>query len=182
MNLDATAVDEQLGWHAIDPGRGGIGTLGHAELGPSPKSVVEGLLRSIDRLRAVAPAPAALQGMNDPGQHSPVIDAGNTARLVRQQRLNDRPFPVRQFVASPCHPKLLPEALNQSCSLPASQFMSLRSSLGRSNYCLASMVQVGSVKVGNFCGESDKLNYGYILTSLHMAQKAPITRQFALED
>jgi hypothetical protein len=38
-----------------------------------------------------------------PVDHSTIIDPWRTARLVRRQRLDDRPFAVRQFVSSLYH-------------------------------------------------------------------------------
>src|SRR5690606_16136119 len=96
VNLDAAAVDEQLRGHAVDPGKVGEDTLPHAALGPAPETVVERLLRSVDVLRTIAPAPAALQRLDDPRQHSPVVDPGHAARVRRQERLDPRPLLIRK--------------------------------------------------------------------------------------
>lgn len=97
----------------------------HSSFAPADKPIVA-RGRGTVALWYLCPWRACSEPPKNTVQHSPVIDAGNAARLVRQQRLNDRPLPVRQFVASPRHPKLLFEALNQPTALPASQFMSLR--------------------------------------------------------
>ena len=125
VDADAGGIDH----HDLAFESGGNGSqkpVPHPGFAPADEPVVAGG-RGTVALWYLCPWRACSEPPKNTVQHSPVIDAGNAARLVRQQRLNDRPFPVRQFVASPCHPKLLPEALNQSCSLPASQFMSLRS-------------------------------------------------------
>jgi len=92
VDLDARAVDEQPGWYAIHPGKVGKDALPHASLGPAPEAVVERLLRPIDVLRAVTPAPAALQRMDDPGKHTPIVDPRHPARIGRQERLDPRPL------------------------------------------------------------------------------------------
>jgi hypothetical protein len=59
----------------------------------------------------------------------PVINAGNTARLVRQQRRDDQPFPVRQFVSPPRHQtSIAMESLNHASQKTSRPFMSLRPS------------------------------------------------------
>lgn len=119
VDLDATAVDEQLGRYAIDPGQVGEDTLPHTALGPSPKPVVEGLLRPVDMLRAVAPAPAALQGMNDPGKHAPVIDPRHPSRITRQMRLDPCPLLIRK-----------PEKIRHAYRLPSGDNESRKSGHG----------------------------------------------------
>ena len=96
MDLDATAVDEQLGWNAVDPGEVGEDALPYAALGPASEPVVERLLRPVDVLRTVSPATAALQGMNDTGKHAPVIDPRHPARVARQKRFDPQPLLVRK--------------------------------------------------------------------------------------
>lgn len=66
VHLDARAVDEQPGWHAVDPGKVGKYALPNAALGPAPEAVVERLLRPVDMLGAIAPAATALQCMDNP--------------------------------------------------------------------------------------------------------------------
>src|SRR5690606_281973 len=92
VDLDARAVDEQPGGYAIHPGKVGKDALPHASLSPAPEAVVERLLRPIDELRAVTPAPAALQRMDDPGKHTPIVDPRHPARIGRQERLDPRPL------------------------------------------------------------------------------------------
>lgn len=71
--LDAGAVDEQLGGNVLDPGKLGEDTFPYGALGPAPDPVIE-RLRPVDMLRAIAPAPSALQSMDDIRKHAPVID------------------------------------------------------------------------------------------------------------
>ena len=97
----------------------------HPSFAPADEPVVASR-RGAVALGYLGPWRACSEPPENAVQHAPVINAGNAARLVWQKRLDNRPFPVRQFVASPFHPKLLPEALNQPTTLPASQFMSLR--------------------------------------------------------
>ena len=51
-------------------------------------------------------------------------------------------------------------------------------SLGRAHYCLASLLEVGWVKIDRFKGSSEKKRYAYILTPSGLTQKAEITGRF----
>jgi EPS-associated MarR family transcriptional regulator len=51
-------------------------------------------------------------------------------------------------------------------------------SLGKANYCLKALVQVGWVKAGNFARSKNKTGYAYALTPKGMAEKAALTVQF----
>lgn len=51
-------------------------------------------------------------------------------------------------------------------------------SLGRAHYCLASLLEVGWVKMSRFKGSSEKKQYAYILTPSGISQKAEITGRF----
>ena len=105
MDLDAGTVDEELGRHTLDPGKLGEDALPHVALGPAPEPVVERLLRPVDMLRTIAPATAALQGMDNAGEHPTVIDPRHTTRIGRQERLDPRPLLIRkpeEIRHSPC--------------------------------------------------------------------------------
>ena len=96
MDLDAAAVDEEPFRDAIDPGELGEDALPHAALGPAPEPVVKRLLRPVDLLGTIAPATAALQSMDNPGEHPTVIDPRHTTRILRQKRFNPRPLLIRK--------------------------------------------------------------------------------------
>lgn len=96
MDFDTAAVDEELGRHALDPGKLGEDALPHASLGPASEPVVERLLRPVDVLRTIAPAATALQCMDDAGEHPTVIDPRHTTRSLRQERLDPRPLLIRK--------------------------------------------------------------------------------------
>ena len=87
VDLDTTAIDEQPGRHTLNPGEPSEDALPHTAPGPAPEPVVERLLRTVDRLRTVAPATAALQSMDDPGKNASVIDPWHPARILRQRPL-----------------------------------------------------------------------------------------------
>ena len=75
-------------------------------------------------------------------QYPTVIDARDTTRLARRQRLDDRPFLVCQFVSQPRHSASMAiKTQNQANGQTSSRFMSLRPSKphgplsgGSSNY------------------------------------------------
>ena len=81
-----------------------------AELPPPDEAVVAGRRRSV-ALRNVRPGRAGPQPPVDAVQHLPIIGPRHPARLVRQQRLDDRPFEIRQLVAACAH-RAPPRSLN----------------------------------------------------------------------
>ena len=54
-------------------------------------------------------------------------------------------------------------------------------SVGKINYCLKALVQVGLVKMNNFASSKNKLRYAYILTPKGFSEKAQITKRFLAE-
>ena len=51
-------------------------------------------------------------------------------------------------------------------------------SLGKTNYLLKSLIDVGWVKLDNFQKSDNKLGYAYLLTPTGVTQKAAITLRF----
>ena len=51
-------------------------------------------------------------------------------------------------------------------------------SLGSINYCIKALIEKGYVKVSNFSGNPNKLDYAYWLTPSGIAAKAALTGQF----
>lgn len=51
-------------------------------------------------------------------------------------------------------------------------------SLGKVNYCLKALIDIGLVKIKNFHNSNNKLNYIYILTPKGIEEKKIITLQF----
>ena len=51
-------------------------------------------------------------------------------------------------------------------------------SLGKTNYLLKSLIDVGWIKLGNFQKSRDKWGYAYFLTPKGMTEKAAITIRF----
>jgi hypothetical protein len=94
MCFDAGAVDEQAVGHPLGPRQRAENVFPDAPLGPAHETVVERLLRTVDMLRAIAPASTALQGMNDAGKHTAIINPLRTAQAGRQQRLDPRPLAI----------------------------------------------------------------------------------------
>jgi hypothetical protein len=94
MDLDAAAVDEQAIGGAFFAGKCAEDPFPDAALRPSDEAVVERLLRTVDILRAIGPASATFQRMDDPAQHSAIIDTLHAANVSRQQRLDPRPLRI----------------------------------------------------------------------------------------
>jgi EPS-associated MarR family transcriptional regulator len=55
---------------------------------------------------------------------------------------------------------------------------SLGMSLGKINYCLSALVEVGFVKLGNFSRSNSKMSYLYLLTPEGAKAKLLITQRF----
>ena len=51
-------------------------------------------------------------------------------------------------------------------------------SIGKVNYCLKALKDIGFIKVVNFNNSNQKLKYRYILTSKGIQQKIIITKEF----
>ena len=54
-------------------------------------------------------------------------------------------------------------------------------SIGKVNYCLRALIDVGFIKVKNFRNSNNKLNYAYILTPRGIKEKTSITKQFIIK-
>ena len=54
-------------------------------------------------------------------------------------------------------------------------------SIGKVNYCLKALIDIGFIKIHNFNNSNKKLNYAYILTSKGIQEKTVITKQFILQ-
>ena len=55
-------------------------------------------------------------------------------------------------------------------------------SIGKVNYCLKALVDIGFIKVDNFTKSNQKINYAYILTPKGMQEKVAITKQFIIKN
>ena len=51
-------------------------------------------------------------------------------------------------------------------------------SLGKVNYCLKALINVGWVKAGNFVRSNNKICYAYVLTPAGLREKTKITARF----
>ena len=51
-------------------------------------------------------------------------------------------------------------------------------SLGKTNYLIRSLLDVGWLKLGNFRRSNNKMGYAYILTPRGLADKAEVTQRF----
>ena len=51
-------------------------------------------------------------------------------------------------------------------------------SLGKVNYCLKALIDVGQIKLNNFAGSKNKLGYVYLLTPKGIKEKTQVTKRF----
>ena len=54
-------------------------------------------------------------------------------------------------------------------------------SIGKVNYCLKALVDIGFIKIKNFHDSNKKLDYAYILTPKGIQEKTAITKQFIIK-
>ena len=54
-------------------------------------------------------------------------------------------------------------------------------SIGKVNYCLKALIDIGFIKVDNFTKSTQKIKYAYILTPKGINQKALITKKFIIK-
>ena len=54
-------------------------------------------------------------------------------------------------------------------------------SIGKVNYCLKALIDIGFVKIHNFNNSNNKLNYAYILTPKGVKEMTVITKQFIIK-
>ena len=54
-------------------------------------------------------------------------------------------------------------------------------SIGKVNYCLKALIDIGFIKIHNFNNSNKKLNYAYILTPKGIEEKTTITKQFIIK-
>ena len=54
-------------------------------------------------------------------------------------------------------------------------------SIGKVNYCIKALVDIGFIKIHNFNNSNNKLNYAYILTPKGIQEKTAITKQFIIK-
>ena len=54
-------------------------------------------------------------------------------------------------------------------------------SVGKVNYCLKALIDIGFIKIHNFKNSNKKLNYAYILTPKGIQEKTAITKQFIIK-
>ena len=51
-------------------------------------------------------------------------------------------------------------------------------SIGKVNYCIKALIDIGLIKANNFVNSNQKLCYAYILTPKGVAEKTKITKNF----
>ena len=54
-------------------------------------------------------------------------------------------------------------------------------SIGKVNYCLKALIDIGFIKMRNFSNSNKKLNYAYIITPKGIKEKTAITKQFIIK-
>ena len=54
-------------------------------------------------------------------------------------------------------------------------------SIGKVNYCIKALIDIGFVKMRNFSNSNKKLNYAYVLTPKGIKEKTIITNQFIIK-
>src|SRR5690606_13964730 len=102
-----------------------VNSVPDAQFPPPHEAVVAGRRRTI-ALRYVGPGRSRAQAPENPVQHLAIIHPWLAARLVRQQRLNDRPVRFIDLGTSSARPISSSAELESRRPEPRYQFMSLR--------------------------------------------------------
>jgi EPS-associated MarR family transcriptional regulator len=55
-------------------------------------------------------------------------------------------------------------------------------SIGKVNYCVKALIDIGFIKIQNFNNSNNKFNYTYILTPKGIREKTVITKQFIIKN
>ena len=66
-------------------------------------------------------------------------------------------------------------------SISKTNISKLGFSIGKVNYCLKALIDIGFIKIHNFNNSNNKLNYAYILTPKGIQEKTAITKQFIIK-
>jgi MarR family transcriptional regulator, temperature-dependent positive regulator of motility len=54
-------------------------------------------------------------------------------------------------------------------------------SIGKVNYCLKALIDIGLIKTISFSKSNQKINYAYILTPKGIKEKAAVTKKFIIK-
>tara|TARA_B110000879_G_scaffold168503_1_gene218117 strand:+ start:692 stop:1003 length:312 start_codon:yes stop_codon:yes gene_type:complete len=54
-------------------------------------------------------------------------------------------------------------------------------SIGKVNYCIKALIDIGFIKIHNFNISTQKINYAYILTPKGIQEKTSITKHFIIK-
>jgi EPS-associated MarR family transcriptional regulator len=54
-------------------------------------------------------------------------------------------------------------------------------SIGKVNYCIKALINIGFLKIHNFNNSNNKLDYAYIITPKGIQEKTSITKQFIIK-
>lgn len=95
MGFDDRAIDAVLVMRADDGRQIVEDRFPQAFLCPSHKAVIDGFGGTVFR-RAIAPAAARLQHMDDPADNPPIIFASRSALVLRQMFFQHRPLQIVQ--------------------------------------------------------------------------------------
>ena len=63
--------------------------------GPTAKPIIDRCRRAVDR-RAILPAAARPQNVDDPADHPPIVGPARSWLVLWEQRFNGSPLPIRQ--------------------------------------------------------------------------------------
>jgi len=74
--------------------------------------------------------------------------------------------------------QILKSLERDSCPTQRQLSNDLGVSLGKTNYCLKSLIEKGFIKVNNFRNSNNKIQYSYLLTPKGIEEKAKLTLDF----
>ena len=89
--------------------------------------------------------------------------------MKKNQRITEDQLDLMYIIEKNC--KVSQRQISQNSGL----------SIGKVNYCLKALVDIGFIKIRNFNNSNKKLNYAYILTPKGIQEKTAITKQFIIQ-
>jgi EPS-associated MarR family transcriptional regulator len=89
--------------------------------------------------------------------------------MTNDQSITEDQLDLMHIIAKDC--KASQRLISQNCGF----------SIGKVNYCLKALIDIGFIKVVNFRNSNNKLNYSYVLTPKGIQEKKAITMQFIIK-
>ena len=89
--------------------------------------------------------------------------------MIKNQSITEDQLDIMYIIEKDCKASQRQIAQNSSISI------------GKVNYCLKALIDIGFIKIHSFKNSNNKSNYAYILTPKGIKEKTAITKQFIIK-